>query len=407
MDQLRLWDEEPEPVRRTLGQKVCIALSLIVLAVGLVGLALSCCPARRRVPEVPDLPLVPRPIEEPATVRVLLRTAPTLTAAVSTRGTWRDAEGRATLAAPPGGGPWTVGTQGGSLTLDGRPLGVPAAELQPARGYVRLEGRDYRGSLLMRADDGAVRAVNVVPPEDYLRSVVAAEMYVNWPMEALMAQAVAARTYMLYTVLREKGYLTTIDMAYGGRSVETGATDLAVKLTEDVALTYAGDLFSAYFHSTCGGHTISVDRVFDYEPIPPLRGVPCGWCEPSPAYEWKANFTPEEIRRALGGDGPQSIREVAVVGAEAHDYADSVLINQQVEVDAYRLRLALGGGKVKSTWFRVERVGDEFVFSGRGYGHGVGLCQWGAWGMAGDGYSWQQILRHYYPGAAIERIGGE
>ncbi len=405
MDQLPLWSEELEPTRRTLGQKVCIGLALVALACGAVGLLLSCCPERRQVPEVPQLPHAPGAVEEPPYVRVRLQSAGKLRAAVDARGTWREADGSATLPAPPGAGPWTIGARRGSLVLNGTPLGVPAAVLHPARGTFRLEGREYRGRLLVRATDDGLRAINVVPPEDYLRSVVASEMYVNWPMEALMAQAVAARTYMLYAVLRDKGYLTPIDLAYKGAGAETGATDLAVKLTEGIVLTYRGDLFCAYFHSTCGGHTVAAEKVFHRDAIPPLSGVPCEWCRASPAYRWRAVFAAGEILDALRDAGVQTIRSIVPTGTEPEGYAREVLINGQKSLDANRFRLALGGAELKSTRFQVEQTGQQFAFSGWGYGHGVGLCQWGARGMAKEGYRWQQILRHYYPGVEIEQIG--
>ncbi len=394
---------QAEAVRKTLGQKICIGAALLCLLGGGALLTLSCCPVRRRVPPVPTLPPAPETIALPETVTVLVASAGHLVAEARA-GTWVLSRGRTPQIVESRPGPWRIAAKEGMLTLGGRALGTNVVELLPAGELFTLGARTYRGRLRVEAEgDEEVKAFNLVAPEQYLRSVVGSEMYSAWPMDALMAQAVAARTYMIYTQ-QTKGYLGPLDMAYKGVSAESRSCDLAVRLTEGIVLTYRGRLFSAYFHSTCGGHTVSASKVFGDEPIGPLSGVPGGWCEQSPAYRWTVALPAERIGKALASAKIGTVRSLRPLGTSPDGYADEVLVNGEVRMDANDFRLAVGGSVLKSTWFTVERRGGEFLFRGRGYGHGVGLCQWGACGMAREGYGWREILRHYYPGAALLRL---
>ncbi|GAH85355.1 unnamed protein product, partial [marine sediment metagenome] len=176
-----------------------------------------------------------------------------------------------------GAGPWLLSAGDGHVLLDGQPQAGTALELHPEAGLFQLGERTYRGSLAVRANaEGKVAALNLVEPEQYLRSVVGSEMYSRWPLDALMAQAVAARTYMLHT-FGSKGYLDGTDLAYKGVGAESRAADLAVELSRGIILTYDGRLFPAYFSSTCGGHTASAEKVFGDEPLGALTGGKCEW----------------------------------------------------------------------------------------------------------------------------------
>jgi stage II sporulation protein D len=107
------------------------------------------------------------------------------------------------------------------------------------------------------------------------------------------------------------------------------------------------------------------------------------------------------VAAALANWGITSVTSIQIEGVDGAGYAEDVLINGTVRMRAYSFRSALGPNLLRSTAFGVEAQGDAFKFSGRGWGHGVGLCQWGARGMAREGRGWQEILMHYYPGAEI------
>jgi len=236
-----------------------------------------------------------------------------------------------------------------------------------------------------------------------MRSVVGSEMYHSWPLNALMAQAVCARTFVVYAV-STKGSLSRLDLAYKGIAGEGRAPDLAVELTRGIVLTYNGRILPAFFHSTCGGRTASAAKIFGEDPIPPLEGVPCDWCRQSSTYTWKAELKAADVAKSLKLAGVREIRTIEPQQTEPDGYARFVLINGRERMDANAFRLRVGPGAVKSTKFQVQRRGDRFVFEGHGFGHGAGLCQWGAFGMADAGRDWQQILGHYYPGAELQSL---
>jgi stage II sporulation protein D len=292
----------------------------------------------------------------------------------------------------------------GTLTLDGERQPEGELELHPNDGLFRIAETTYRGRLRVRAgSEGELEAFNVLPPEDYLGSVVGSEMYSSWPLEALMAQAVAARTFMLYA-LRARGHLNTTDMAYKGVAGESDPAELATQLTRGIVLTHEGRILPAYFHSACGGRTVPVEEVFAEEPLAPLGGVECGWCRQSPYYDWQARVPAALIAEALGDRGIRQVRSLLTRGQGRAGNARFVVVNGEKRMTAAAFRLAVGPDVVRSTRFSVTGTAEGYLFVGGGYGHGVGLCQWGAHGLAEAGAGWQEILRYYYPDAAVRKL---
>jgi stage II sporulation protein D len=391
------------PEHATRWGKPCAALAATVAVVAPVLLALSCCPLHRAVPKIPPLPPAPAAVRAPASVNVVLAQAPTMTVRCAEGGTWYVGPREALVALADGGTEWVITAPQGMLVVNERPLGVQAAQFRPTGPVLQLDGTGYRGWLEVSETAGRVRAVNVIDPQTYLRAVVGSEMYARWPMNTLMAQAVAARTYLFFTHGR-KGYVNTSDMAYQGVSAENHAADLAVELTDDIVLTHNGQLFSAYFHSTCGGHTAAAAKVFDDVSARFLTGVPCEWCRASPAYTWTARLPQAEAARRLQRRDITAITSLDPLGSEPDGHAQDILVNHSVRMGAQTLRLALGSHTVKSTCFTASATADGLLFRGRGFGHGVGMCQWGAFGMAQAGRDWQEILAWYYPGTSLKII---
>ncbi len=398
-----------EPPRRlTPAQAAWAAAALLLLLSGSVLLTISCCLMPRpmpAVPPVPVLPLAPPAVKAPRTVSVLLaKSAEPLTVSCPGGGSWFAMQDGIEMEVLGGEGPWKVSALDGKLSFDGRPGQVPMLALRPGGGIFRLGDRAYRGSLMLEVrPDGEVAASNNVSPEAYLRSVVGSEMYSRWPMNALMAQAVAARTYLFY-MAASKGRLSMLDMAYKGTAGESRDTDLAVELTRGIIMTYDGRLFPAYFSSTCGGRTCPGQKVFGKSAAAVFQSVPCEWCKASPAYEWKARIPAARIAQALADKGVTQVNTIEPQDTGEDGYATTVLVNGKVSVDANAFRLAVGAGELKSTRFTVTRDGADFVFAGRGYGHGVGLCQWGAYGLAKAGRDWEQILHYYYFGVELQEV---
>ncbi|MFZ4665128.1 MAG: SpoIID/LytB domain-containing protein [Prochlorotrichaceae cyanobacterium] len=284
-------------------------------------------------------------------------------------------------------------------------------------GLVWIGDAWYRGSVQLISSPQGLIVVNHVDLEDYLYSVVGSEMPPSWPLEALKAQAVAARSYALYK--RSKVANTVYDLGntttwqvYKGVQGETTSTQAAVQQTSTQVLTYQGSIIEAVFHSSSGGHTENVEDVWT-QALPYLRGV-ADYDQQSPVFAWTETVSAAQMRNSIPGIGnivsltpiattPYGrVRQLKVVG----DAGQTTLSGEQFRT-ALDLRSSLfavvpqgqaAGSAGKST------LPNTFIIQGRGFGHGLGLSQWGAYGLAQQGYNYQQILGHYYRNASLARV---
>lgn len=267
------------------------------------------------------------------------------------------------------------------------------------------DGRRYRGTFSRRAD-GTV--LSTVPLEAYLYSVVAREMSPSWPAAALQAQAIAARTYVLQRSSPKRDYdvvTSEADQVYGGMETESPAATAAVDATAGSVLRY-GDAFAQLFYSSsCGGHTeSSADAWAGGADLPYLRGVVCPWCTASPDYAWTRTVPADAVARAFPGATVGAPSELAVGATDASGRARELVLTGDAGTATTRgtaFRSALGARVVRS--LLIRRIGPgtgpgTFAIEGAGLGHGVGLCQWGARGMAAAGKSADDILNFYFPG---------
>jgi stage II sporulation protein D len=326
-----------------------------------------------------------------------------------------DAEGkeRLRLDSIPAGSEVRVTEHG--VTLAGRELGEPPVELHPA-GTARLAARDtsYRGDLRLEwsATQRAGRLVNRVALEDYLLGVVPAEMPDRFGLEALKAQAVAARSYALAESARQGFvYGDTRSQAYEGRSGETPLASRAVRETLGELLEHKGRVIKAWYHSTCGGSTVPAATVFDDAQRGVLdRAVSCPDCKASPFFDWERRYDDADVCKAMG----VAVAPLESAAAPADDFparpaALAVIVDgKATSVPLTDLRSRLSAGRplskqmLSTNLAAPPRVVDgQLVVHGRGYGHGVGLCQYGAAGFAARGASYRAILERYYPGATL------
>ena len=272
-------------------------------------------------------------------------------------------------------------------------------------GYVWIGDRWYRGRThIIRQGQGLV-AINYVDLEDYLYSVVGSEMLAHWPLEALKAQAVAARSYAIHKHLKSSNRLydldtTTSTQVYKGLKSESSTTHDAVNDTVGQTITYQGKIILAVFHSSSGGHTENVEDVWS-SPLPYLRGV-IDFDREAPVFEWTKNFSNLELSSRISGVGnvtamiPEQvtplgrIKTMKVVGDRGSK-----------RISGNQLRKILD---LRSTLFRVRKTGGEFQVYGRGFGHGIGMSQWGAYYLAQQGMNYRQILAHYYPSTRLDQV---
>lgn len=281
----------------------------------------------------------------------------------------------------------------------------------------------YRGALELWSADGEIVAVNALPLESYLLGVIGAEMPGEYPLEALRSQAIAARTYALYEldVARSRGRDLVVPsgpvfQVYRGVAAEHPRVTDAVNSTRGVVLTYQGRIFRAYFHSTCGGQTARANLAFGDVDIPPLEGRPCGACDDAPRARWESVITAAVVESALRervaarapGTRIGTVRGIEIAETGPDGRARYIRIDHDLgalewRADIFRSRVA--SDAIHSTYFQI-RPGEkdgEFVVSGRGWGHGVGLCQVGSAGLARENLDHEEILGRYYPQAELRR----
>ncbi len=312
---------------------------------------------------------------------------------------------------------------GHTLRFAGVPLTVQALEVVPDEsGAIHVGDRPYRGALqIVRDARGRLSLRNRLPVDDYLRGVVGAEMPADFPAEALRAQAIIARTYALHGPEPLPGEVeppltdSVMSQVYRGVAGEDPRIQRAVADTSGLVLTAGGELFTGYFHSTCGGATADVFRVFGRTPSPPLRGVVCGYCDAARYSRWSETISRVDVERAasmLGSPGKLAALEVSDRDGAGRAMRLKITVAGRAqrhtkEVPAADFRLALGPERLRSSFITgIADLGDGLRFEGRGFGHGVGLCQLGARQMAVRGFGAKAILLHYFPGAEMRKLYG-
>ncbi|MEO0532763.1 MAG: SpoIID/LytB domain-containing protein [Cyanobacteria bacterium P01_A01_bin.123] len=272
-------------------------------------------------------------------------------------------------------------------------------------GYVYIGDRWYRGRVFATLGEGGIIAVNYVDLEHYLYSVLGGEMPTNWPLDALQAQAVAARSYALHqrqssgNALYDVGATTTWQV-YRGLIEETDTTRAAVTATEGQVLTYNGQIIEAVFHSSSGGHTENVEDVW-MQPLPYLRGV-SDYDEGAPVYQWTVDFSNAQFQARIPGIGD------LIAAVPDRTTPRGRVVSMRLEgssgtrtLSGNEIRQALG---LRSTLFAITPMAGGVQVSGRGFGHGIGMSQWGAHNLAASGATYDQILAHYYQGASLALI---
>ena len=404
----------------------------------------------------------------------------------------------------------SIAVNGNTANIAGNVFNLPLR--LTAQGFLKFNGRSYRGAFLITQRGGLL---NVIDVEQYLYGVLPAEVGASWHIEALRAQAIISRTYVLKQSIAnrsEKGYDvvdTDMDQVYKGQGVETSKTNQAVNSTAGEIVVYGNEIAFTPFHSDSGGHTASNADVWEKD-IPYLTGVPEAVSYKSPVSTWTARIPASKIANVvakLGGNigqvteiqvsevdqggravkmtfagtkGTKTIRasqfrlavdpralkstmltpsggsfkvqanastaeglvaknnsstsshlnfgeEQGLAGMTAEGVFTTtelidMLTNPNKKDQYYKVGLSRRGrgnnkrnninmsmsrpkiNDLNNYGFTIERSGSDFVFYGRGWGHGVGLCQWGCMAMAEKGWKAENILTHYYPGTSVKRF---
>jgi stage II sporulation protein D len=311
-------------------------------------------------------------------------------------------------------------------------------------GFVRAGQKPYRGALMHVPTDTGILVVNLLPLDDYLRGVVPLEIGERAPAEraAVEAQAVAARSYTVTRLVAARAgngrsadfdlIASVGDQVYGGQGAERPIADASVRITTGLVVLYQGRVVNAPFSSTCGGETAAAEEVWRSDGEPHLQrvsdkipGSDRYYCDIAPRFAWTRAFTAREldavVRRylaaytAVGSGGPGQVSDLVVGDRTPSGRVADLII--RTDRGSYRVRgndarsvlRSPGGELLNSSYFSVttERSGNRLarvVLRGNGYGHGVGMCQWGAIGRARAGQDLLTILRTYYPGTTVGPI---
>ena len=305
---------------------------------------------------------------------------------------------------------------------------TPAADNE----IIKINGKQYRGRIVISIYDSEIKAVNQIGLEDYVKGVMTKEMPIgkgNENYDALKAFSICARTYAFNKINENKSffdiYPDTRDQVYGGVDGETEYTNEIVDETKGQLLVYENEPAIIFYHSTCGGQTEDVSNVFSKKNIAYLGGVKDGdepYCKISPRYEWTENYSEQTlIDRLFNAKLIESdkyklsdikiksrfnsgrVNELDIIVNDGEETQKTIfLVGNQI-----RSIIRSGDGKsiLRSTLFNINiDKNKNIVITGKGNGHGVGLCQWGAIGQSKKGIDYEAILNHYFPGTTIKNL---
>jgi stage II sporulation protein D len=275
-------------------------------------------------------------------------------------------------------------------------------------GDLLANGVHYTGEIEVWKGEKGLYIVNEIPFEEYVKSVVIAEVGTNWEMEALKAQAVISRTYAIYQkningTLHYHITSSFLHQVYKGNSSNAMAAN-AVEKTAGEILTFNGTPIEALYHSTSGGKTELPEEVFG-KSYPYIKSVETN-SEASPYWIWERKIPLSEIEKSLNISG---FKDMTVESYTSTGRVKEVTVASESgerTIKSNDLRKQLGWQRLPSTNFTMTKLNGSIIFEGKGYGHGVGLCQWSALDMAKKGKNYREILSFFYPGTEIQLYEG-
>lgn len=280
-----------------------------------------------------------------------------------------------------------------------------------AAGKLRMNGKSYRGMLELSVQNGKLLVVNQLALEQYLVGVINSEISSTWPMESIKAQAVIARTFAVAKRKERSKALyhlesTVMDQAYEGSDEEDSRAVRGVVETKDEVLTYNSSVIQAFYHANSGGRTEASQNVWGIA-LPYLQGVECQYGLTSTTSSWEQAVPLSKIEAALKSFKVVGLTDIKAGPRNNRGRLKNVaLVTERGNVTllATKFRMAVGSTVVRSTNFSVRVEGGTAYFNGVGYGHGVGLCQYGAKQRALDGFKYDEILSYYYPGTKLSKL---
>ncbi|MDD2523336.1 MAG: SpoIID/LytB domain-containing protein [Endomicrobiaceae bacterium] len=286
-----------------------------------------------------------------------------------------------------------------------------------SQSFIAVNKRFYRGNILVDlSSNNKLNIINEISVEDYLKGVLPKESDVG-EIEALKTQAVISRSYVLKNLSRhsKEGFnvcSTEHCQVYGGASAESKACNEAIVETEGEVVIYNGKIAQTLFHANCGGFTEDPKYVWAWKSETPeyLKGRKDKYCKKGSHSDWTTTLSEKAIREKLIKAGYEigEIKSIKASGTTKSKGKEKIIVKYKkgtLSLNSYKFRTIVDPWLIKSTMIdSIKKKNNSFVFVGKGWGHRVGLCQWGAKVMADKGFSYKKILKFYYPGTEIGKI---
>lgn len=283
-----------------------------------------------------------------------------------------------------------------------------------SKGTIQVGKRKYKRQIqILKTANGKLTIINQMDLEEYLKGVLPLEMHPDWPMESLKAQAVTSRTFALFKMLEKKDqpYVVTDTVksqVYGGSLFHKDSTTQAVNLTKGEILTFNGEIFPAYFHATCGGRTAQADAIWEVQANPVLKGTECHFCKGTKHWKWSLAVPLKKLEAFMQEKGYPA-KHLSAIQFGARDKsgrATKVTLKYKrsiLTIHADDFRAYLGYDQLKSLKASVTVKDGIAYFSGYGWGHGIGYCQWGSKVQSEQKKNYREILRYYFPASDLVR----
>ena len=277
-------------------------------------------------------------------------------------------------------------------------------------GILLFQNKKYAGTIeVKKKGSKGYIYINHVSMPQYLVSVVGHEMSDSWPLEALKAQTVVARGYVLAKMNQASGSdydvnTTVSNQVYGGIPSKKNNLEKAVSATHNKVVVYQSGLAKVFFHSSCGGRLEAANEIWK-EYLPYLQTKRSAFCQKTPQYLWKYTISAADFERIFSVPG---LREIHITKRTVSKRVKEIAIvtaRRKTSIDPVKFRRTLGQKNIRSYLFDIRLAGKRIQIAGRGYGHGVGLCQWGSRVMAKQHkMGHHRILRHFFPNTSISRL---
>lgn len=287
--------------------------------------------------------------------------------------------------------------------------------IRPVQGHLSFNERTYEGSFLLYADKDKRYIINELDIEAYIYSVLKSESWPGWPVEVNKVFAIASRSYVMAKILeaaKKKQIFhiknSNIHQTYTGVH-NTAHLKKAVEETKGIILTYKKQPITAMFDSCCGGVIPAhIENVVDFAKAPYLaRNYACTFCKKFKIFSWKTEYTFQEITKILQGSGIpiKRLSDIQVTKRDKAGVVQEVIVRDGKNSYTITARECYSlFDAVKSFCFSIQKVNGKIIISGTGYGHHVGICQWGARAMIDFGWDFKRILQFYYPGTHFVRL---